>query len=60
MGEEGAIQAHLLHHGMMGYNGKLDATDEGAIGPDTDRKGICFDPLCVLCGLSFDREGRMR
>lgn len=53
MCKEGAVQAHLLHHGMMGYNKKLTAMDEGRITIDTDRKSICCDPHCVLYGLSF-------
>jgi hypothetical protein len=57
MGSEGAIQAHLLHHGMMGFNGELNAEDEGKITVDTKREEICFDSHCVLYGLSFDKQG---
>jgi hypothetical protein len=55
MCEEGATQAHLLHFGMLSYDPKtMAANDEGAIGQDTDITLICFDPLCVLYGLSFN------
>ena len=53
MCEEGAIQAHLLHHGMMGYSKTLTATDEGRINANTERGDICFDPNDTLYALSF-------
>ena len=53
MCEEGAIQAHLLHYGMMGCNGVIKAVDEGTLNAETDRGTICFDPNDVLYGLSF-------
>lgn len=55
MCEEGAVQAYLLHFGMMGTNDRLKIVDEGKIGRDTDRGSICFDPSCTLYGLSFPR-----
>lgn len=56
MGSEGAVQAHLLHHGMLGIDG-IETKDEGKINVNTDRTTICFDPHCVLYGLSFDAAG---
>lgn len=55
--EEGAMQAFLLHHGMIGYSGKLKIIDEGPITAERDRGAICFDPHCVLYGLSFPQKG---
>lgn len=57
MSEEGAVQAFLIHHGMMGYSGKLEITNEGPITAETDRESICLDPHCVLYGLSFPKKG---
>ncbi len=56
MGCFGAQQAHLLHHGMMGYDGEMTLKDEGLIGEETDRASICFDPHCVLYGLLFPSD----
>ena len=56
MCEEGAVQAHLLHYGMLGYNGQLSAVDEGRITIDTDRKNICLDPHCVMYALTFSEN----
>ncbi len=56
MNRDGAMQAHMLHHGMMGLNGAFAAVDEGAIGSRTNRDDVCFDPSCVLYGLSFPRD----
>lgn len=53
MGEVGAVQAHLLHHGMVAYPGDVSARDEGRITVDTDRNAVCMDYLCVFYGLSF-------
>jgi len=52
--EEGAIQAHLLHYGLVPCDQEITAKDIGKIGPTTERDGICFDPTCVLYGLSFE------
>lgn len=56
MCEQGAIQAHLLHFGMLGYAKTLTATDEGPIRRTNTTVDICFEPvdvLYVLYGLSF-------
>lgn len=57
MSKQGAIQAFLIHHGMMSYSGRMIVTDEGPITAEMDRDSICFDPHCVLYGLSFPKEG---
>lgn len=54
MCREGAIQAHLLHHGLAEYNKEITVEDLGPIKSETDRGSICFVSLCVLYGLSFD------
>jgi hypothetical protein len=59
MSREGAIQAYLLHFGLIGgSDAEIDFFDEGPITSKTDRGSICFDPHCVLYGLSFDENGK--
>jgi hypothetical protein len=50
----GAEQAHLLHHGMMNFNGELVVGDEGVPHLPEDLKGaLCLEIHCVLYGLRF-------
>lgn len=49
----GAEQVHLLHHGLLNCTGHIQCDDMGPIDHNTERGAICFDPLCVLYGLSF-------
>lgn len=54
--EEGARQAHLAHFQAIGSTERIvETTDKGTIGEGTNREEICFDPPCVLHGLSFPR-----
>lgn len=59
MGREGALQAHLIHFGMMGYSKEIKFKDEGCINEKTDRSSVCMDAHCVLYALSFDADGKM-
>lgn len=57
MGCIGAQQAHLLHHGMMGYDGKMTVKDEGIPEGVGSIKGeLCLDVHCVLYGLMFPSD----
>jgi hypothetical protein len=57
MCEEGAIQAHMLHHGLLSYDKTIVAKDLGKITVKTDRADICFDPNDLLYSLSFPDDG---
>ncbi len=54
--KEGAEQAHLLHHGMVSFNGDITSIELVRVTPNTDKTGVCFDPLCVLYALAFPYE----
>jgi hypothetical protein len=56
MSEDGAEQAHLIHHGMLGCD-SIFAEDAGPLTSeihDAAVKLVCFEPTCVLYGLMFE------
>jgi len=53
--EEAAIQAHLVHYGLLGLDERPKVRCVGGL-PRIRRDRICWDVRCVLTGASVVEE----
>jgi len=56
LGREGAIQAHMVHYGLLCLNQEPRVRSTRSL-PQQRRERLCWDSLCLLASMSTEEGG---